>query len=32
MVAISSNDAVAYPADAPAAMAVEAAEAGYVFP
>lgn len=32
MVAISSNDAVAYPADAPPAMAVEAAEAGYVFP
>jgi len=32
MVAISSNDAIAYPADAPPAMAVEAAEAGYVFP
>src|SRR3954471_3516623 len=32
MVAISSNDASAYPADAPPAMAVEAAEAGYVFP
>lgn len=32
MVAISSNDAVAYPADAPPAMAVEAKEAGYVFP
>src|SRR4051794_34765937 len=32
MVAISSNDAVAYPADAPPAMAAEAAEAGYVFP
>jgi len=32
MVAISSNDAEAYPADAPPAMAVEAAEAGYVFP
>jgi len=32
MVAISSNDAAAYPADAPPAMAVEAAEAGYVFP
>ncbi|HYP74778.1 MAG TPA: thioredoxin family protein [Polyangiaceae bacterium] len=32
MVAISSNDAVTYPADAPPAMAAEAAEAGYVFP
>jgi peroxiredoxin len=32
MVAISSNDAVAYPADAPPAMAVEAKDAGYVFP
>ena len=32
MVAISSNDAVAYPADAPPAMALEAKEAGYVFP
>jgi len=32
MVAISSNDAVAYPADAPPAMAAEAKEAGYVFP
>jgi peroxiredoxin len=32
MVAISSNDAIAYPADAPPAMAVEAKEAGYVFP
>jgi peroxiredoxin len=32
MVAISSNDATAYPADAPPAMAAEAAEAGYVFP
>jgi peroxiredoxin len=32
MVAISSNDAVAYPADAPPAMAVEAKQAGYVFP
>jgi len=32
MVAISSNDATAYPADAPPAMAVEASEAGYVFP
>src|SRR4051812_14543493 len=32
MVAISSNDAVAYPADAPPAMAAEAREAGYVFP
>src|SRR4051794_34976684 len=32
MVAISSNDAVAYPADAPPAMAAEAKEAGYTFP
>ena len=32
MVAISSNDAVAYPADAPSAMAAEARDAGYVFP
>ena len=32
MVAISSNDASAYPADAPSAMTAEAAEAGYVFP
>jgi len=32
MVAISSNDAATYPADAPPAMAVEAAQAGYVFP
>jgi peroxiredoxin len=32
MVAVSSNDAVAYPADAPPAMSVEAKEAGYVFP
>jgi peroxiredoxin len=32
IVAISSNDALAYPADAPPAMAIEAAEAGYVFP
>ena len=32
MVAISSNDAIAYPADAPPAMATEAAEAGYAFP
>jgi peroxiredoxin len=32
MVAISSNDAQAYPADSPAAMALEAREAGYVFP
>ncbi len=32
MVAISSNDASAYPADAPPAMATEAAQAGYVFP
>ena len=32
MVAISSNDAAAYPADAPPAMASEAKDAGYVFP
>lgn len=32
MVAISSNDAVRYPADAPARMAEEAASAGYTFP
>ena len=32
MVAISSNDAQAFPADAPPAMAVEAKDAGYVFP
>jgi peroxiredoxin len=32
IVAISSNDAVAYPADSPEAMKVEKAEAGYVFP
>jgi peroxiredoxin len=32
MVAISSNDAIAYPADAPPAMTAEAADAGYVFP
>ena len=32
MVAISSNDAVAYPDDSPAAMKVEAEQAGYVFP
>jgi len=32
LVAVSSNDAVTYPADAPPAMAVEAKEAGYVFP
>jgi len=32
MVAISSNDANKYPDDAPAAMAEEAARAGYVFP
>ncbi|WP_020475162.1 thioredoxin family protein [Zavarzinella formosa] len=32
VVAISSNDALAYPADGPAAMAVEKAEAGYTFP
>ncbi len=32
MVAVSSNDAVAYPADAPPAMALEAKDAGYVFP
>ncbi len=32
VVAISANDAVAYPADAPEAMAREKAEAGYSFP
>jgi len=32
MVAISSNDAIAYPADGPAAMALEAKDAGYLFP
>jgi peroxiredoxin len=32
MLAISSNDAVAHPADAPPLMRVEAEEAGYVFP
>ena len=32
MVAVSSNDAIAYPADAPPAMTIEAKEAGYVFP
>ena len=32
MVAISSNDAVAYPADSPEAMSLEAKQAGYVFP
>jgi peroxiredoxin len=32
MVAISANDVASYPDDAPAAMAVEAAQAGYVFP
>jgi len=32
MVAISSNDADAYPADAPALMTIEARDAGYVFP
>jgi peroxiredoxin len=32
IVAVSSNDAVAYPADSPEAMASEAKEAGYVFP
>jgi peroxiredoxin len=32
MVAINSNDAVRYPADSPAAMAVESREAGYTFP
>jgi peroxiredoxin len=32
MVAISSNDPSAYPADAPEKMAEEAARAGYVFP
>jgi hypothetical protein len=32
MVAISSNDVVAYPDDGPAQMAQEAKESGYVFP
>jgi peroxiredoxin len=32
MVAISSNDAQNYPADSPEAMAIEAKDAGYVFP
>jgi peroxiredoxin len=32
MVAISSNDVTGYPADGPEAMAVEAKQAGYVFP
>ncbi|MEO8906192.1 MAG: thioredoxin family protein [Polyangiaceae bacterium] len=32
MVAVSSNDATAYPADAPPAMTAEAKDAGYVFP
>lgn len=32
MVAVSSNDAIAYPADAPALMTVEARDAGYTFP
>jgi len=32
MVAVSSNDAKNYPADAPEAMAIEAKDAGYVFP
>ena len=32
MVAISANDVVTYPEDAPAAMAAEAAAAGYAFP
>ena len=32
IVAISSNDPVAYPSDGPEAMAVEAAEIGYTFP
>lgn len=32
MVAISSNDAAAYPDDAPEKMALEARDAGYVFP
>ena len=32
LVAINSNDPVAHPADAPAAMAIEAAAAGYTFP
>src|SRR5450432_2112035 len=32
MVAVSSNDALSYPADSPEAMAIEAKEAGYSFP
>jgi peroxiredoxin len=32
MVGISSNDAVNYPDDSPEAMAIEAKQAGYVFP
>ena len=32
MVAISSNDVVAYPDDGPEAMALEAQQSGYVFP
>jgi peroxiredoxin len=32
IVAISSNDAQNYPADSPEAMAIEAKDAGYVFP
>ena len=32
IVAISSNDPVAYPSDGPEAMATEAAEIGYTFP
>lgn len=32
VVAINSNDADTYPADAPARMAIEKAEAGYTFP
>jgi peroxiredoxin len=32
MVAISSNDVLAYPDDSPEAMAIEAKQSGYVFP
>src|SRR2546423_15590670 len=32
MVAVSSNDVVAYPADSPEAMAAEAARQGWAFP
>jgi peroxiredoxin len=32
VLAVSSNDARAYPADSPEAMAIEAKDAGYIFP